>query len=155
MRFIYLNIFMVFFLSTAQAEPVCVTTCQTFATCTRCLETCNHCLSTSVADPAVTNLVVNKLPVEFNYSKDDPNPSNATCTSTQCGTKTCTGTTTDSNKSLPASWATGACTMTPSNSMPAQISCRYKDFYCAPYCSSFESYQCCTEYKTTCEEPST
>ena len=137
--------------SWAQSGTNCVTTCESYKTCTRCLDTCNHCLSTSVPDPAATNLSVNNLPVQFNYSKEDPNPNNATCTSTRCGTKTCTGTTTDSNKTLPAAWTSGACTMTPSNSIPATISCRYKDFYCAEYCTNFETYECCAEFKTTCE----
>lgn len=135
---------------TPAPTPVCTTTCSSYTTCTTCTGTCNRCLYSNVADPAFTNKSINNLPFEFNYSQVDLNTSNDTCSSSECGSKTCTGTTVDANKTLPTSWQTGACTLTPNNKIPAVLNCRYKDFYCDSYCSKWESYSCCAAYTTTC-----
>lgn len=138
----------------AQENNNCVTTCKSYTTCSTCVGTCNSCSFTTVADPEYTNKLINNLPVEFRYSKEDLNPGNNSCTSTECGTKTCAGVTTDSNKTLPANWESGACTLTPSNSVPARLNCRWRDYYCGTHCAKWETYSCCETYETTCEDES-
>lgn len=130
---------------------ICTTTCSAYTTCTSCVGTCNSCNYSYVPDPQYTNKPVNNLPFEFNYSQSDLNPGNNSCGSTECGTRNCTGSTTDANKTLPASWATGACSLTPNNRIPATLNCRYKDYYCSTYCSKWTSYSCCASYTTTCK----
>lgn len=139
--------------SWALAEDVCTTTCSSYTTCTTCIGTCNKCAYTTVADPLVTNKSVTSLPIDFVYSHDDTNKANDTCESTDCGSKTCTGRTNDENHSLPAAWKGDACTLNPSNKIPATLNCRFRDYYCSSYCTRTESYSCCESYTTTCVPP--
>jgi hypothetical protein len=147
MKKVVYHIFIALLILILKSEA-CVDTCTSWTTETTCAETCNECKTVDVADPSYTNKTITTLPFEFNYSQADLNPSNNTCSSTSCGTKTCTGTTTDSNKTIPTSWSTGACQLTPNNKLPAQLSCKYKDHYCHSYCTKWVTNDVCAS--TSC-----
>ena len=126
----------------------CKNVCQSYGTCTTCVETCNRCQKALLQDPEYPKAVTT-LPVHFKYSKSDDITANDSCSSSACGTKNCNaGTTMYENDSLPAQ--SGFCELTPNDRIPAEFNCTFQDGSCQTYCSKTKSYSCCKSYKKEC-----
>lgn len=123
----------------ALAAPAC--TPYTYD-CSYCAATSARCDKNIVQDPDYPK-TIRTLPIDFSYSKTDPNPP-VVCAS-QTNTLTCHGGTVSfSASSLPITAPQGyeGCMFTPDNQIPTTVNCKYRTQTCVVWCSDYRTVTC-------------